>query len=48
MVLKDVSKKMAAKHIIGKLALPDNKAYERLCFDTLPMTELHTMFIKRL
>ena len=30
--LKGVSQKIATKHIIGKLALPDNKPYEREIF----------------
>ena len=32
------------KHIIGALALPDSKPYEREFFDALPMTELHPIF----
>ena len=46
--LKGVSKKITTKHIIGTLALPDNKACEREFFsDALLMTELHIMFTKR-
>jgi hypothetical protein len=45
--LKGVSKKTATKQIIGKLALPDNKAFEREFFPgALLITEFHIMFIK--
>ena len=48
MVSKGVSNKIPKKHIIWTLAHPHNKAYEIWSFDALAMTELHTMFIKKI